>query len=90
MVSRNDYKIITSLNRNFNRNSNRNFAFVFLILSLLYDILEREMIYLNKFCFFLKKVDKGPEQTLLHGGHTEGPQKYERMFSIASHQTDAN
>ena len=34
-------------------------------------------------------MDKGPEQTLLQGGHTEGPETYERMLSITSHQRDA-
>ena len=33
---------------------------------------------------------KGPEQTLLQGGHTEGPETYERMLYITSHQRDAN
>ena len=36
------------------------------------------------------KMGKGPEQTLLQGGHTEGPQTYEKMFNITSHQRDAN
>ena len=35
-------------------------------------------------------MGKGPEQTLLQGGHTEGPETYEKMFSITSHQRDAN
>ena len=30
------------------------------------------------------------EQTLLQGGHTEGPETYERMPSITSHQKDEN
>ena len=30
------------------------------------------------------------EQRLLQGGHTEGPEIYERMLSITSHQRDAN
>ena len=30
------------------------------------------------------------EQTLLQGGHTEGPETYEKMLSITSHQRDAN
>ena len=34
-------------------------------------------------------MGKGPEQTLLQG-HTEGPETYEKMLSITSHQTDAN
>ena len=37
-----------------------------------------------------KKMGKGPEQTLLPGGHTEGPETYEKMLSITSHQRDAN
>ena len=35
-------------------------------------------------------MGKGPEQTLLQGGHAEGPETYERMLSITSHQRDAN
>ena len=35
-------------------------------------------------------MGKGLEQTLLQGGHTEGPETYENMLSIASHQKDAN
>ena len=31
-------------------------------------------------------MGKGPEQTLLQGGHTEGPETYERMLSITNHQ----
>ena len=30
------------------------------------------------------------EQILLQGGHTEGPETYEKMLSITSHQRDAN
>ena len=30
------------------------------------------------------------EQTLLQGRHTEGPETYEKMLSITSHQRDAN
>ena len=36
------------------------------------------------------KLGKRPEQTLLQGGHTEGPETYEKMLSITSHQRDAN
>ena len=35
-------------------------------------------------------MGKGLEQTLLQGRHTEGPETYEKMLSIASHQRDAN
>ena len=35
-------------------------------------------------------MGKGLEQTLLHGGHTEGPETYETMLSITSYQRDAN
>ena len=38
----------------------------------------------------IKKMGKGLEQTLLQGGHTEGPETYEKMLSITSHQTDTN
>ena len=30
----------------------------------------------------IKKWTKRPEKTLLQGGHTEGPETYERMLSI--------
>ena len=36
------------------------------------------------------KNGQGLEQTLLQGGHTEGPETYEKMLSIASYQRDAN
>ena len=38
----------------------------------------------------IKKMGKGLEQTLLQGGHTEGPETYEKMLSIASYQRDTN
>ena len=38
----------------------------------------------------IKKMGKGVEQTLLQGRHTEGPETYEKMLSITSHQRDAN
>ena len=38
----------------------------------------------------IKEIGKGPEQTLLQGGHTEGAEAYERILSITSHQRDAN
>ena len=38
----------------------------------------------------IKKMGKRPEETILQGGHTEGPEAYERMLSITSHQRDAN
>ena len=38
----------------------------------------------------IEKMGKGLEQTLLQGGHTEGPETCEKMLSIASHQRDAN
>ena len=37
-----------------------------------------------------EKMGKGLEQTLLPGTHTEGPETYEKMLSITSHQRDAN
>ena len=37
-----------------------------------------------------QKMGKGPEQTLLQGGHTEGLQTYEKILNITSHQRDAN
>ena len=33
-------------------------------------------------------MEKGPEQILLQGGYTEGPETYEKMLSITSHQTE--
>ena len=36
------------------------------------------------------QLKKGLEQTLLQGGHTEGPGTYEKMLSIASYKRDAN
>ena len=35
-------------------------------------------------------MGKGPKQTPLQGGYTEGPETYERMLDITSHQRDAN
>ena len=35
-------------------------------------------------------IGKRPEETILQGGHTEGPEAYERMLIITSHQGDAN
>ena len=37
-----------------------------------------------------KKMGKRLEQILLQGGHTEGPETYEKMLSITSHQRDTN
>ena len=36
------------------------------------------------------KMVKVPEQTLLQGGLTEGPETYEKMLNIKSYQRDAN
>ena len=35
------------------------------------------------------KMGKGFEKTLVQGGHTNGPQAYEKMLNITSHQRDA-
>ena len=35
-------------------------------------------------------MGKSLEHTLLQGGHAEGPETYEKMLSITSHQRDAN
>ena len=35
-------------------------------------------------------MGKAFEQTLLQGRHTEGPETYEKMLTITSHQRDAN
>ena len=40
--------------------------------------------------FFLTFLFCSIEQTLLQGRHTEGPETYEKMLSITSHQRDAN
>ena len=34
-------------------------------------------------------MGKGPEQTLLQGGHTDGQQIYEKMLNITNHQRNA-
>ena len=34
-----------------------------------------------------QKMGKRLEQTFLQGGHTEGPETYEKMLSIASYQS---
>ena len=36
------------------------------------------------------KMGQVLEQTLLQGRHTEGPETYEKMLSITSHQRDEN
>ena len=35
-------------------------------------------------------MGKRPKQTILQGGHTEGPETYEKILSITIHQRDAN
>ena len=35
-------------------------------------------------------MDKELKQTLLQGEHTKGPETYEKIFSVTSHQRDAN
>ena len=35
-------------------------------------------------------MGKGPEQILLQGEHIDGPQTYEKMLNVNSHQRDAN
>ena len=37
-----------------------------------------------------QNMAKGPEQIILQGRHAEGPETYERILSITSHQRDAN
>ena len=37
-----------------------------------------------------EKMGRGVEQTHLQGRPTEGPETYEKMLSITSHQRDAN
>ena len=36
------------------------------------------------------KNEQRPEQTVLQGGHTEGPEMYENMISMEILQRDAN
>ena len=36
------------------------------------------------------KIGKGLGRALLQGGHTEGPETYQRVLSITSHQRNAN
>ena len=36
------------------------------------------------------KMGKGPEQSLLQGGPTDGPETYEGMLNITSCHRDAN
>ena len=38
----------------------------------------------------IKKWAKDLNKTLLQGGHIKGPETYEKMFSITSHQRNAN
>ena len=40
--------------------------------------------------WYLYTMGKGLGQTLLQGGHTEGPETYEKMLIITSPQKDAN
>ena len=49
-------------------------------------------LYMLRQCFFKKifLMVKGLQQTPFQGGHTEGPETYERMLSITSHQRDEN
>ena len=35
-------------------------------------------------------MGKGPEETLLQGGHTDGQHTYEKMLNITNNQTNAN
>ena len=51
---------------------------------------ENNNVYIIEQNIILRKyhIDKGPEQTLLQGGHTEGPETYERMLNITNHQRD--
>ena len=35
-------------------------------------------------------MSKGPEQTLLPRGHTDGQQTYEKMLNVTTHQRNAN
>ena len=36
------------------------------------------------------KMGKGPEQTLLQRGHTDGQQIYRKMLNVPNHQKNAN
>ena len=37
-----------------------------------------------------QEMRKGPEQTLHQGGHSQGPETYERMLSMTSHHRHVN
>ena len=50
----------------------------------------KELIQLKTRKTIQLKYGQDPEQILLQGGHTEGPETYESMLSITSHQRDAN
>ena len=52
--------------------------------------IQKEVIQLNTRKKIQLKMGKGPEQTLLQGGHTHGPQIHEKMLNITSHQRVAN
>ena len=51
---------------------------------------ELTLLHSKKTSNTIKKMGKGLEQTLLQRGYTEGPETYEKMLSITSHQRDAN
>ena len=50
----------------------------------------KELTNLNTKKHPITKMGKGPEQTLLQRGHTDGQQTDEKMLSITSHQRDTN
>ena len=62
----------------------------FFILSFMSLALELTRLHSRKTNNPIKKIGKSLEQTLLQGGHAEGPETYEKMYRVTSHQRDAN
>ena len=58
------------------------------LISKIYKELTR--LHSRKTTYPIRKMGKRLEQTFLQGKHTEGPETYEKMLSITSHQRDAN
>ena len=52
--------------------------------------IDEEITWLHTRQIIQLKMGKGPEQILLQGGHTEGPETHEKVLNITSHQSDTN
>ena len=61
--------------------------FILILFSL---AMQKLFIFMRPLLFILSFMSLALEQTLLQGGHTEVPETYEKMLSIASYQRDAN